>query len=101
MEIKLRQGPPAAVAADVVITPAFENEGAAHPLNALTNGWFAEVYESGEFAGKPHDHIVFHRPPNLKAKRLMLVGLGPRDKATTVEFRRAIAAAVRSAKARP
>jgi leucyl aminopeptidase len=101
MEIKLRQETPATIDADVVISPAFENEGATHPLNALTDGWFAEIYETGEFTGKAHETIVFHRPAKLKTKRLMLIGLGAREKTSTIEFRKAIAAAIRSAKARP
>ena len=101
MDIKLRQGTAATIEADTIVTPAVEGEGSTHPLNQATHGWFADVYESGEFTGKPNDVIVFHRPAGLKAKRLMVVGLGARDRVTPIEFRRAVSTAVRHAKARP
>jgi leucyl aminopeptidase len=101
MDIKLRQGSAATLDADTIITPAFEKQGATHPLNDATGGWFHEIYESGEFSGNANEVIVFHRPAGMKAKRLMVVGLGPQEKVTTVEFRRAVSTAVRHAKARP
>ena len=50
--------------------------GLAATLNEATSGAIAELITAGEFSAKPLEITVLHRPAGLKAKRLVLAGLG-------------------------
>jgi len=58
------------------------------------------VLESGEFRAESNETLLLHAPAGLKAKRLLLVGLGKAAKATIHEVRRAAGTAIRFAKPR-
>src|SRR5260370_33050495 len=79
---------------DALIVVAFE--GAAP---TVTHG-IDELYQSKEFIGKPLEVALLHRPPGLKAKRLLLVGGGKPGKFTTAILRRAAGAALRHLKSK-
>jgi leucyl aminopeptidase len=59
-----------------------------------------ELYQSKEFTGKPLEVALLHRPPGLKAKRLLLVGGGKPGKFTPAILRRAAGAALRHLKSK-
>ena len=54
-----------------------------------------EVIASGEVSGKIFETTLLHRPANLKAKRLLLVGGGKAKNFTSFELRRLAGTAVR------
>jgi len=60
----------------------------------------ASVLTTGEFASGSNETILLHAPHGLKAKRLLLVGLGKSPKATVHDVRKAAGTAVRFAKPR-
>src|SRR5277367_6573046 len=60
----------------------------------------ASVLTTGEFASASNEAILLHAPAGLKAKRLLLVGLGKAAKATVHDVRKAAGTAVRFAKPR-
>ena len=60
----------------------------------------ASVLTTGEFASGSNETILLHAPQGLKAKRLLLVGLGKSAKATVHDVRKAAGTAVRFAKPR-
>ena len=60
----------------------------------------ANVLTTGEFASSSNETILLHAPAGLKAKRLLLVGLGKATKATPHDVRKAAGTAVRFAKPR-
>lgn len=60
----------------------------------------ANILTTGEFASGANETILLHAPQGLKAKRLLLVGLGKAAKATVHEIRKAAGTAVRFAKPR-
>ena len=67
-------------------------------LDALTNGWLAEVYAAKEFAGKALDTALLHRPAGLKAGRLLVAGGGTRAKFGASEARKLAGAVLRTLK---
>jgi leucyl aminopeptidase len=73
--------------------PAIKLLTSSSPLAKAT----AAILGSGEFAAGSCDTVLLHAPSGLKAKRILLVGLG---KLTTAEVRKAAGAAVRFAKPR-
>jgi leucyl aminopeptidase len=60
----------------------------------------AAVLGSGEYKGGANETILLHAPAGLKAKRLLIVGLGKSSKATVHTVREAAGTAVRFAKPR-
>jgi leucyl aminopeptidase len=60
----------------------------------------AAVLSSGEFKAGPNETVLLHAPAGLKAKRLLLVGLGKKARATVHAVRNAAGTAVRYTKPR-
>jgi leucyl aminopeptidase len=60
----------------------------------------ATVLSGGEFKADANETLLLHSPLGLKAKRLLLVGLGKGAKVTQHEIRKAAGTAVRFAKPR-
>jgi leucyl aminopeptidase len=60
----------------------------------------AQVLTTGEFASASNETLLLHSPQGLKAKRLLLIGLGKASKATVHDVRKAAGTAVRFAKPR-
>jgi leucyl aminopeptidase len=60
----------------------------------------ANVLTTGEFASGSNETILLHAPEGLKAKRLLIVGLGKAPKATPHDVRKAAGTAIRFAKPR-
>jgi leucyl aminopeptidase len=93
MNINLEARPIAEVDADALVAIGFEGgppPGAADQVK--------ELYDTGEFTGKALDISVLHRPPGLKAKRLVLAGGGKRDKFDSSQLRKLSGAVLRSLK---
>ncbi len=60
----------------------------------------AAVLASGEYKGGANETALLHAPAGLKAKRLLIVGLGKQSKATVHSLRNASGTAVRFGKPR-
>ena len=60
----------------------------------------AAVLSSGEFKAGPNETVLLHAPAGLAAKRLLIVGLGKKAKATVHSVRNAAGTAVRYTKPR-
>ena len=58
------------------------------------------VLDGGEFKAEPCETLLLHQPAGLKAKRLLIVGLGKAAKLTPHEVRKGAGGAVRFAKPR-
>jgi len=90
MEIKVERSPLAGLTGDALVVIGFE--GARDERFAPV---LADLYASGEIAGKPLEMTLVHQAPGSKARRLLLVGGGAAEKFGSAELRRAAAAAVR------
>src|SRR3954452_23447621 len=60
----------------------------------------AAVLASGEYKAGTNETVLIHAPAGLKAKRLLIVGLGKQGKATVHTLRNAAGTAVRFSKPR-
>jgi leucyl aminopeptidase len=58
------------------------------------------VLSTGEFKAGPNETVLLHAPAGIKAKRLLIVGLGKKSKATVHAVRNAAGTAVRYTKPR-
>ncbi|MSV35068.1 MAG: leucyl aminopeptidase [Bryobacterales bacterium] len=94
MECKLVYAPLEQVEADAVAVVLFE-DGEGIPA---AKAWLDELKSSGEFTGKPGEMTVLHLPQGLKAKRLVVVGGGKKDKFDAAALRKTVGALVRALK---
>ena len=83
MVTKVQVASPQSVEAGVLIVIGFEKNGeaallspSAMTLDGLAGGWLSEVYTTGEFSGKPFEYSILHRPGDVRAKRVALIGAG-------------------------
>ncbi len=96
MKLSLKSEPFTGIEADALVWLAFEGEPA--PAALPNSGWLGDAMESGEFSGKPLEIALQYRPEGLKAKRLLVLGCGKRDKFNSAEMRKAAGAALRTLK---
>src|SRR6266853_6747365 len=82
------------VEADAVAVVVFEEGDGI----SVAKGWLDEMRTSGEFSGKPGEMAMLHQPQGLKAKRLIAVGGGKKDKFDAAALRKAVGTAVRAVK---
>ena len=99
MKIRVETGEYQSVEVDALVVSVFEgetaNDGVLGELNKRTNDMIANVLVPDEMRGKVGDLVYIHRPEGLKAKRLLLIGVGKRDDATPETIRRMAGTAVR------
>jgi leucyl aminopeptidase len=108
MKISLLSAPSSAVVTELLIVFAVDAapKGAGKPEVQLLagddapSGAAASVLAGGEFRAEPSETLLLHNPTGLKAKRLLVVGLGKLAKLTAHEVRKGAGTAVRFAKPR-
>jgi leucyl aminopeptidase len=94
MDIKVEGKPIAEVEADALLVVGFEGSGPAGPASGLSQ----ELYDTGEFSGKPLEIAILHRPAGLKAKRLVVGGAGKPGEFTPAILRKLSGAMLRCLK---
>ncbi len=104
MEIHLDAQPFASIAADAVVTYAFDNperiEGVVAEINTAMGGKLEPLAKTGELSGKSLEMVLVHYPQGLKAQRLLLVGAGKSEKFVTGDLRKIAGSALRYLKSR-
>jgi leucyl aminopeptidase len=95
MQISVEKRPIEAMETEALVLFLFEGQ---QPESM--NKAYAELFTSGEVAGKRLELTLLHQPANLKAKRLLLAGLGKQERSSPDDWRRAAGAAVRHLKSR-
>ena len=84
MHLNLQSSPLSEIAADWLIVPVWENEtpaGNIAELDAGLGGLLTKLREQGDVVGKAKELTPIYQTAGIAAKRLLLLGLGPRDKA--------------------
>lgn len=97
MQVHVSNDAPASVVTGALVVPVFANgalEGAAAAVDAALNGAIADVFASGEIAGKPNETTLLHAKGS-PFKRVLVVGLGERAKLTPSALAKYAGTAVR------
>jgi leucyl aminopeptidase len=108
MNTNLLLAPSSEVATELLTIFAVDDapKGAAKPEVRLLSGEPAPaeaaktVLDAGEFKAESSETLLLHNPTGLKAKRLLIVGLGKAAKLSAQEVRKGAGTAVRFAKPR-
>ncbi len=93
MQTILERQPIEELQSDALILPVFQDR-------RDERFGLGDLYDAGEVSGKALEMTLLHSPAGLKAKRVLAVGVGKPEKFTSVELRRAVAAAVRYLKSK-
>ena len=93
MDILIQQGNCLSAKADALVLGLFEGE------RRLGSDTIARILKDGEARGRASELTLIHTFDTLSASRLLLLGLGKREKLTADVVRRAVAAAGRRLRA--
>jgi leucyl aminopeptidase len=99
MDFVAKTGAVAALATDCAIVGVYKEgqvSGAAKEIDAAAGGLIAGLVKRGDFIGRTGATLLLHGPAGIKARRLLLVGLGERGKLDLIAWRKAHGAAVRA-----
>ena len=110
MKTELTFNPPAGIDTQLLVVLAADTQTSKEPeskpqpvlltADAAVQAAAAAVLSSGEFKAGANEALLIHAPASLAAKRLLLVGLGKKAKATVHSVRNAAGTAVRYTKPR-
>ncbi len=92
------------IPADWLIAGVWAGEpfsGAAEELDRIAGGLLSRLREAGDLTGKHLERVPILNPSGMAAKRLLLVGLGPRANAGRSTVHDAAAAAARAVTEKP
>ncbi|MHB8173251.1 MAG: leucyl aminopeptidase [Nitrospirota bacterium] len=96
MEIKIKRGSVLSGKSDAALFMVFEDEklsGSLAEMDVTQGGIISQSVASGEFTGKRDETILFHCAPKTGPARIILAGLGRREKFTPDNLMRAAGAA--------
>jgi leucyl aminopeptidase len=102
MEIAVASGSLEDAVADALLLSHWEGEATLLPeaaaVDGVLKGRLSELLKSGEFSGRHGQISILHVAPaeHLRAKRVVLVGLGKRAQASLENLRRAVGAAAKA-----
>jgi leucyl aminopeptidase len=104
MHLSLQSSPLAEVVADWLVVPLWEQaspRGHALEIDARLGGLVAKLIEQGDVVGKAKELTPLYQNAGLAAKRLLLLGLGPRDQADFASLLSCTAAAAKMLSSKP
>jgi leucyl aminopeptidase len=100
MEIKIDSREFHEIECDALVVPIFEGEkpeeGILAEIDRRSNGVISSLTETGELSGKSGESAYVHNPGNMKARRLLLLGVGKKEEFTTEGVRKMAGTAARA-----
>ncbi|HEY6402834.1 MAG TPA: M17 family peptidase N-terminal domain-containing protein, partial [Blastocatellia bacterium] len=100
MEIKIDSREFHEIECDALVVAVFEGEkpedGVLGELDRRSNGVVSSLFETGELVGKSGESAYVHNPGNIKARRLLLLGVGKKEDFTIDGVRKMAGTAARS-----
>ena len=102
MNILVKSGSPATTATDLLVYLDYEQEKtwgkSVRLIDQKFKGQLTNLRKSGEFSGKPNQTSLFHVRGEISAKRVLLVGLGTKEKISLERVRQAMGTAAKRAR---
>lgn len=98
MEYRIEVTTPEHYPCDCIVIGLFEHSGLlplGKALDEACGGALSKVIESGDIEGKRGQSLLLHHAPDIKATRVLLIGLGKQEKFDAEQFRSAVALAAR------
>jgi leucyl aminopeptidase len=104
LEFSLNSSAPTDVATDCVIVGAFADQSlapAAQAIDAASGGKLKALIARGDVSGKTGSTALLHDLPGVTAPRVLVIGLGDRDKFGTAQYLKAVGDAARALRTGP
>src|SRR5919109_1124108 len=102
MEVTAKAGGLETESVDAIVLTLHEGDGAlqgaAAVIDKALDGAITALRQGGEFTGKPRQQSVLHTQERLKARKVVLTGLGRADKLTLEGLRQAAGSAAHYAR---
>jgi len=99
MELKAKTGKILDEKTDSIVVGIYEDidnlDGSVKLIDDITEGMISDLLESGDFGGELNDTVILYTKKFLPTKRLMVVGLGKKDKFDLERLRQVSATVVR------
>ncbi len=99
MQITQEAKPLGTIEGEALVTYVFDDnegpQGRIAELDQATGGLLSRLHKSGELTGKLLETTLVHAPANLKAARLLLIGVGKRDQFNGATLRKVAGVALR------
>jgi leucyl aminopeptidase len=100
MEIKVDSKEFHEIESDALVVAFFEGEkpeeGVLAEIDRRSNGVISSLIDTGEISGKSGESAYVHNPGNIKARRLLLLGVGRKEDFTADGLRRMAGTAART-----
>jgi leucyl aminopeptidase len=100
MEIKIDSREFHEIECDALVVAIFEGEkpenGVLADIDRRSNGVVSSLVETGELTGKSGESAYVHTPGDMKARRLLLLGVGKKEEFTTDGVRKMVGTAARA-----
>jgi len=100
MEVKADSRQFHEIECDALVVAVFEgekpDEGALAEINKRSNGVVTSLVETGELTGKSGESAYVHNPGDMKARRLLLLGVGKKEELTADDVRKMAGTAART-----
>ncbi len=95
MDFEIVNGPVEAQETECIVV-GVEAEGKLAPsaaaVDAASSGYLKELIDSGDLTGKAGEQQMLYRVPGIKARRVLVVGLGKSDERKDRHYRKLVAA---------
>ena len=101
LEFTLNQDTPATAAADCIVVGVFADKSlspAAQAIDSAGNGRLQALIERGDVSGRTGRTALLHDLDGVSAARVLVVGLGDKDKFAVPQYLKAVADAARALK---
>ncbi len=102
MELEVVQGDIATSSADLIIVNLFEGTtqptGATGAVNEATDNFLMDYAKERDFTGKELQALAVHHPAGIKAKRIIMVGLGKPELFSPTVARKVAAKSIQKAR---
>lgn len=99
MNIQVKSGEITKTATEVLVCLNYEKDKTldkhTKALDRALGGQLTDLHKSGEFQGKPNQATLVHMNGKVSAKRVLLVGVGPREELTLERLRQAMGTAAK------
>ncbi|WP_123102711.1 leucyl aminopeptidase [Acidithiobacillus sulfuriphilus] len=99
MEIAVKPSNPVTEAGACIVVGVFEDQQltpAAAALDSASHGLISAILQQGDLQGQVGQTLLLYRVPQIKAERVLLVGLGKVKKCMETGFQKAAAAAAQA-----
>ena len=104
LEFTLNREPPATVATDCIVLGAYADNSltaTAQAIDAATNGRLSVLLGRGDIGGKTGKTALLHDLAGVTAPRVLVIGLGDKDKFGVAQYLKAVGDAARALRTGP